>query len=407
MAKKKTGKIIQMLSPENYIRQRGRSLPIHECLITENWNEDKKASVIISRKHSNGNYTMGFYLVDLGCLGIKDALFKFNINEIEYQEFLEQMNNQTELEQISYTLAHNIIFAALEYADELGFKPVKDFTQTMQYFLEEDNDEVELIEIECGYNGKPMYVRGPYDSEAEAKRIMLHLEKTVGPGNFLFVDDASDLTFDQEEEHEFMEVIKNMIDKSSRGLQLLIQLEHVNSPSVWRRIVVPEHYTFDFLHVIIQFCFGWEDAHLYQFNPKGKKPYPIIKEMDKEDDPDRTIEASSILLADIFKEEGQQFSYLYDYGDNWAHNIQLEKIQTTLINLPACIDGEGACPPEDCGGHPGYEMLKKILSDPKHPEHEEYRNWLGLDANEQWDVNKFDLNLAHVLLKAYFSIDSL
>lgn len=70
MAKnKKTNNANQKLSPENYIRQKARSLPIYECWITSNWKNSGLASICISRIHSNGNLTLGMYLVDLYCLG--------------------------------------------------------------------------------------------------------------------------------------------------------------------------------------------------------------------------------------------------------------------------------------------------------------------------------------------------
>ena len=46
---------------------------------------------------------------------------------------------------------------------------------------------------------------------------------------------------------------------------------------------------------------------------------------------------------------------------------------------PVCLDGEGACPPEDCGGVPGYLELLEIIKDLSHPEYESVMEWLGVD----------------------------
>ncbi|MGQ7870285.1 plasmid pRiA4b ORF-3 family protein [Sunxiuqinia sp. sy24] len=402
MAQKKKGKVVQMLSPEKYIRQRARNLPVHECFISQGWEEEKKVSIVISRKHTNGNFTVGFYLVDLLCLGVKDAHFKFNIPVYEYKELLEYMHESIELQAVDYTLAHNVIFAALEFADDYGFKPCKDFSSTMQYFLREDNDAVELIEIECGYQGQPMYVRGPFDRDEEANRILAQLEKTAGPGNFKFIDEAGDL-FGEDDGNE--DELREMLQQSSLGLQFKVQIENISKPPVWRRIVVPSHYTFGFFHMLIQDCFGWEDMHLYQFNSGSYGTYPLIKEGDEFDDPGTTMEADETRLSDIFTEEGQRISYLYDFGDGWKHRIVLEKILTKKISTPECIDGKGKCPPEDCGGPLGYENLKQILADPKHPEHAEMREWLYLDDDEIWDSKEVDLDGVRELLKSVFSID--
>ena len=180
MAKKKVGKVIQMLSPENYIRKKARSLPIYECLVNTDWKEQGVAHVIVARNHTNGNVTVCMYLVDLFCLGIKNTQYLFNIPESEYQDKKEEFEHIV-LESISYELAHNIVFAGLEFAEEYEFKPHKDFTSITQYLLEEDTDDIELIDIECGREGKPFFVNGPYDDVAKIKQIIAQLNRTAGP----------------------------------------------------------------------------------------------------------------------------------------------------------------------------------------------------------------------------------
>ncbi|WP_153800722.1 hypothetical protein [Foetidibacter luteolus] len=65
----------QKLSPKKYIETKARSLPIYRCYATQDWEATKMASVVVMRRHVNGNVTVGFYLVDLMCLGIKDTFF--------------------------------------------------------------------------------------------------------------------------------------------------------------------------------------------------------------------------------------------------------------------------------------------------------------------------------------------
>ena len=183
MANKNKGKVVQMLSPENYIRKKARSLPIHECWINEGWEDSGMANIVIARIHSNENITFCIYLVDLLCLGVKDTGYKFNVTETEYRDFLEKYLDRMEVEKIDYALAHNIILAAVEFAEEYGFKPHKEFTSITEFMLEEDNDDIELMEIECGRDGKPLYVQGPYDDPAKANKIIKQLEHHVGKGD--------------------------------------------------------------------------------------------------------------------------------------------------------------------------------------------------------------------------------
>jgi hypothetical protein len=421
MANKKKGKVVQMLSPENYIRQRARTLSIFECWINDNWEETGLASIMVARKHSNGNITSGMYLVDLKCLGVKDAHYFFNIPEYEFRELLEHAGETMNMESLSYTLAHNIIFAGIEFAGEYGFKPHKDFTSVAQYILEEDTDEVELMEIECGRNGKPAYVRGPYESDAWAAQIVVQLERTAGPGNYYFFDqkDFDDDNFDDDDDEDFFnpedwddegnEDFQEMLKTKSPGLQFKIQLKGVDAPPVWRRVIVPSHYTFGLFHAIIQDVFGWESAHLYSFSPDGWGSSPQIKEIDDEDEDEdedgRTLEAGEIPLSDIFREQGQKFIYIYDFGDDWVHQITLEEILQEEISQPACIGGKGQCPPEDCGGLPGYQNLKAVLANPSDPEHAKMKEWLGLDDDEAWDPEEFNLREVQEMLASFYSLD--
>lgn len=202
MAKKKTGKVMQMLSPENYIRQKARTLPIYECWVNTNWKEGGLSNITVARKHSNGNITMGLYLVDLQCLGVKDATYKFNITELEYRNYLEQTEEGMELDKIPYTLAHNIVFAGLEFAEEYNFKPHKDFG-IAKYILDEDTDDIELIEIECGGdNGKPLYIQGSLDNNVRANQIIAHLEKYAGQGNYDYILVSDQNQYDEDEYDE-------------------------------------------------------------------------------------------------------------------------------------------------------------------------------------------------------------
>lgn len=187
--KKSKGKVIQMLSPENYIKKKARSLPIHKCWINKNWKSSGKCNIAISRKHNNNNISICHYLVDLYCLGIKDTHYQFNIFENEFLDFIRMKSPEEDyLIEIDYPTAHNIIYAALEYAEDLGFDAHKDFESLTEAFLEEDNDDIELIDIECGRNGRPCFISSDNDSEALVNRVMKQLEKAVGKDQFDFID---------------------------------------------------------------------------------------------------------------------------------------------------------------------------------------------------------------------------
>lgn len=186
MARKKSLKTAPLLSPANYIRTRARKLPVVECWVNSDWEESQIADLVIARQHSNGNFTLGLYLVDLFCLGVKDTFYYFNIGELEYREVLERYTDlETEKKMVGYELAHNIVFAGLEFADEFGFKPCRDFTSTTQYFLDEDTDAVPLMEIVCGMDGLPTLLPDLWHDKKALARAIHQLEEKAGFGNFL------------------------------------------------------------------------------------------------------------------------------------------------------------------------------------------------------------------------------
>ncbi|MBC8466192.1 plasmid pRiA4b ORF-3 family protein [bacterium] len=153
-------------------------------------------------------------------------------------------------------------------------------------------------------------------------------------------------------------------------------------PPIWRRIQVPETYSFWDLHVAIQDAMGWWDSHLHLFeifNPRsGSKNEIGIPAKDLGYD-NETLAGWKYYIADYFNMENKSCNYFYDFGDDWQHIILLEKIIPCEngIKYPTCIKGKRACPPEDCGGVWGYMDLLEILNDPEHDEYEDMLEWAG------------------------------
>ena len=180
-----------MLSPENYIRTRSKILPLYECHINTDWEDARQASCIVARKHTNGNISYCFYFVDLLCLGVKFTHFVFNEPWSKYRDFLAETEEEISLELVDYALVHNVIYAGIEYAEEYEFKPCKDFTSVTQYFLEDDTDDLELMEVDCGGDdGRPVYLHTSIlTNDKDKERIIAHLERTAGPGNYTIIDE--------------------------------------------------------------------------------------------------------------------------------------------------------------------------------------------------------------------------
>ncbi|MCF8370551.1 MAG: hypothetical protein K9H64_02940 [Bacteroidales bacterium] len=173
----------KVLSPEAYIQKRSRSLEIYQCYVNSDWEHTQMANVWVARKHTNGNITTAFYLVDLLCLGVKDTFYRFNMTIVDFQATIEKYLNQMSFDRIPYELAHNIIYAGYEYALEYGINPHRDFSKTTIFHLEEDNDDIEVIDIECGMDGMP-HLMVDAGQIVRANEVIAILNKTAGEGNF-------------------------------------------------------------------------------------------------------------------------------------------------------------------------------------------------------------------------------
>ena len=108
------------------------------------------------------------------------------------------------------------------------------------------------------------------------------------------------------------------------------------------------------------------------------------------------ISENKITVAAAFKERTAG-RYIYDFGDHWEHDVKLETPLAQPLNLkmPVCIDGKNACPPEDCGGPPGYAAFLQAASDPNHPSHDETLEWVGRTC----DVAAFSIDAANQEIK--------
>jgi len=180
--------------------------------------------------------------------------------------------------------------------------------------------------------------------------------------------------------------------------QLKITLRRTK-PLIWRRVVVRADMRLNRLHDVIQIAMGWTNSHLHQyfagagFGPTCYGvPDPEFAGMGSE-----TLNEKRYTVADLAPAARRRFSYEYDFGDCWEHEVLLEKIlpPDPSFKHPRCLAGANACPPEDCGGLPGYYRLLEILADPKHSEHDEMSDWI----DGEFDPTAFDLNDVNAVLK--------
>jgi Plasmid pRiA4b ORF-3-like protein len=181
--------------------------------------------------------------------------------------------------------------------------------------------------------------------------------------------------------------VRRMAQPGDPVIQLRVTLVNVDDPPVWRRLVIPADYTLDRVDGVIQAAMGWDNSHLHMFRIGGQNYGPAYLEGDI-----GTLDESQYRLGDVMKRR-KRAHYEYDFGDSWEHELAVEARGAADDDTvyPGCTGGEGACPPEDCGGPYGFADLKEVLAGPPTPEREEMLEWAG----EDYDPGHFDVAVAN------------
>jgi hypothetical protein len=178
---------------------------------------------------------------------------------------------------------------------------------------------------------------------------------------------------------------------AARAVQLTVILRDIEPP-IWRRLLVPATMALRELHGVIQTAMGWEDYHLHMFDIDGVL-YGHVEEIEDEplgDEATFTVGQAAGAVS--------EFSYEYDFGDRWRHDIRIEQVTASVgMVTPQLIDGARACPPEDCGGSSGYAHLLEVLADPTHKDHNLTAQWVG----GAYDPEAFDLAEPNASLELY------
>lgn len=178
-------------------------------------------------------------------------------------------------------------------------------------------------------------------------------------------------------------------------------------PPVWRRLQIPEGITFHELNAIIQLAFDWCGYHAYNFEVGGtlheKGIFIELSELDYGWGFYETKDSEKEKIDKYFKEY-KRIKYTYDFGDDWIHDIIIEKTIETdkkLVN-PVCIKAKMADLPEDCGGPWGYERLLAILADKKHERYKDMKEWIdGVIINWHDDREYIDIEEINKRLEDY------
>ena len=169
-----------------------------------------------------------------------------------------------------------------------------------------------------------------------------------------------------------------------------MELRHIR-PKIWRRVDVPLSATLVDLHEIIQAAMPWDEMHLWEFMIRRESYGIPIK-----DDPFgwgfEVIDAAGVRLKDLTDRGIKRFSYTYDFGDDWVHDLSVGVVRTGKANIdyPALVGGARRCPPEDVGGVWAYSQFLEKIGDPSHKDHAEMAEWYDEVYDESFDPEDMD-----------------
>ena len=165
--------------------------------------------------------------------------------------------------------------------------------------------------------------------------------------------------------------------------------------TIWRQVRVSGNTHLSLIHLVLQMVMGWQNRHLHEFVGADRKRYGDIGELESQPD---VLDEKRYCLNDLVNEPGDRCLYIYDFGDDWVHEIVLETVLDVEFELEAeqfrCPTGQGACPPEDCGGVPGYLELLDNFNDLDAIGHDEAVALLG----ELFEPEAFDCALFNELI---------
>ncbi len=192
------GKVISRVRPKsNRVRLReSGDWPLLECLVSDEWQDPLSITqLMIARRSPKGEIAIGVFLIDLGCLGVKNAFGRIVPSKRAYRGEIKKLSTHQKMARIDLDLAAKIIQEAIDYARKLGFEPHRDYRQAKPV-IGDAHPENCATPIPLGKDGQPFYFAGPYD---DVDHIMETLTRNLGRDGFHYmigIEDPGDLLLD-------------------------------------------------------------------------------------------------------------------------------------------------------------------------------------------------------------------
>lgn len=160
------------------------TLPILHCSIPspEHFDHMGIGTVALARGSLSGEVTVALFLVDILCLGVKNAGL-LRMPGDQFPDHIRSLEMNESREECDPACAKKLVLDSIAYANDLGFTPQKDYRLASLLFGDIDAANCDR-EFVFGDNSKPKYISGPNDDHAMIRRVITTLERNCGAGNF-------------------------------------------------------------------------------------------------------------------------------------------------------------------------------------------------------------------------------
>jgi hypothetical protein len=156
--------------------------PIHECLVPAGLFELGMGNLFFSRSLPDGRIALAGFLLDVFCLGVKNAFFAIVARD-EYARRLSARTAAESLQPMQPACFRKLVEGGVAYAHDLGFNPHMDYEAARRIFGDVQSTACPT-RFEYGHDGKPFYVSGPHETAAQVQAILDQLQRRLGSGNF-------------------------------------------------------------------------------------------------------------------------------------------------------------------------------------------------------------------------------
>jgi hypothetical protein len=190
-------------------------------------------------------------------------------------------------------------------------------------------------------------------------------------------------------------------NRARSAYELRISIADIK-PQIWRTVRVPDDYTLGELHYVLQVVFSWDNGHMHSFTVNSTDYGMVVREKWNPNNKYEIVDEDTVCLYELSLQPKQKFTYLYDFGDSWLHEITVSGIvpigpENAEMAWLCCLGGSRAGPLEDSGGPWGYADMLEILSDPGRKEYEDIHEWAGDFDPEYFNLEETNARLEQLL----------